>query len=117
MTNQTTPDRSDSLVKGGSPAERKFDELAHPDEPGWLIDDEDHEGPVEITSTNGRFPPREALLAAAEGSHNVGNPGINWERFYECLETEGWDMQALGSPVDSKIRRIVRKAIREGEVT
>jgi hypothetical protein len=55
-------------------------------------------------------------LEAAGGTLNVGNPGIDWDRYYDVLETLGWDMQDLGGPADRKIRRIVRAAIRAGEV-
>ena len=63
-------------------------------------------------------PPREVLIECANGAYGLGNNfTVNWERFYELLEMEGWDMQDLGGRMDEKIRRIVRKAVREGEVT
>ncbi len=73
--------------------------------------------PIEITATNQQLPTHDAMIAAGEGSYNVGNPGINWERYYECLELQGWDMQALGSPIDNRIRRFVRQAVKDGEIT
>jgi len=52
--------------------------------------------------------------ALASSVYGLGNHWhIDWERFYESLETEGWDMQDLGGKVDEKIRRIGRKYVKE----
>jgi len=44
------------------------------------------------------------------------NFNIDWERFYESLEMNGWDMQDLGGSADEKIRRVVRRMVRDGEI-
>ena len=61
---------------------------------------------------------RETLIECASASYGLGNGWlVDWERFYEMLEMYGWDMQDLGGFVDNKIRRIVREAVREGEIS
>ncbi len=63
------------------------------------------------------MPPTAILIDCGGGSYLLGNrPGVDWDAFYELLEMEGWDMQDLGGSVDSKIRRLVRAAIRDGEL-
>jgi len=74
--------------------------------------------PIEITRTTTELPPYEILIGCGEASYGLGNRFvIDWDRFYETLEMYGWDMQDLGGPVDNKIQRIVRKAVREGEIS
>ncbi len=75
---------------------------------------------IEITADTPRedTPPRPVLIECAEGAYGLGNNfTVDWERFYELLEMEGWDMQDLGGPIDNRIRRIVRNAIRDGEIS
>lgn len=82
-----------------------------------IVDDEKPDELVEINSTSIELPPREILLECADASYGMGNRFVvDWERFYEHLESEGWDMQDLGGSVDNKIRRIVREAVKDGEV-
>ena len=77
--------------------------------------------PVEINGIDDLPEFDEAFLKSLEDSGN-GSIGFNnswtidWTRFYECLETEGWDMQDLGGPADNKIRRVVRKMVQEGVI-
>ncbi len=71
---------------------------------------------VEINDGNQLMPPDQALINAGEGSYMVGGPGMDWDKFYDRLETEGFDMQSLGGKLDAKIQRWVRKAIRNGEI-
>ena len=40
---------------------------------------------------------------------------VDWDRFYDALESFGWDTIMAGV-ADERIRRIVRKARREGEI-
>ena len=43
---------------------------------------------------------------------------VEWDRFYEMLDSfHGWDMEDMGGPADEKIRRVVRKMVREGEIS
>ena len=58
------------------------------------------------------------LADIGSGSYGLGNRFvIDWDRFYEMLESfNGYDMQDLGGPADNKIRRVVQKMVREGEV-
>lgn len=74
---------------------------------------------IEITESNPVIPDHKLLIDCGEGAYGLGNNfTVDWERFYEMLETYGgYDMQDLGGKADNKIRRIVRKAIREGEIT
>ncbi len=58
------------------------------------------------------------LQGCGEASYGLGNNWtINWERFYEILEMEGYDMQDLGGPADNKIRRLVQKMVKEGDIS
>ena len=58
------------------------------------------------------------LQSCGESSYGMGNNWtINWETFYECLEIEGYDMQDLGGRADNKIRRLVQKMVREGDIS
>ena len=76
-----------------------------------------NEEPTTITRETTELPPDPVLIECAEASYGLGNRWVvDWERFYECLEIEGWDMQDLGGPVDNKIRRFVRRAIKDGEM-
>ncbi len=62
-------------------------------------------------------PSKKVLIECANASYGLGNRfTVDWERFYEFLEMEGWDMQDLGGRVDNKIRRIVQQAARDGEI-
>jgi hypothetical protein len=36
---------------------------------------------------------------------------IDWDRFYEMFESNGYDMQDFGGSADNKIRRTVRKIV------
>jgi hypothetical protein len=73
--------------------------------------------PIEITADNPIVPPRDLLIRIGESVYGLGNNWtIDWERFYERLEAHGYDMQDLGGPADEKIRRIVRKAVQDGEI-
>lgn len=73
--------------------------------------------PVIITSATTELPTRETLIDCGNASYGMGNRwAIDWDRFYETLETYGFDMQDLGGEVDSRIRKVVREAVREGEV-
>jgi hypothetical protein len=57
------------------------------------------------------------LEDCANGSYGFNqNFNVDWERFYDNLETYGWDMQDLGGPADEKVRRVVRKMVREGKI-
>jgi hypothetical protein len=75
--------------------------------------------PYVITELTTAIPPREALIECGEASYGMGNRWvIDWERFYDILDTQhGWDMQDLGGKVDNAIRRIVREAVREGDIS
>ena len=58
-----------------------------------------------------------SILAAARRAGLGNRFVIDWDRFYEMLESfNGYDMQDLGGPADNKIRRVVQKMVREGEV-
>ena len=59
------------------------------------------------------------LKELGDGSYLMGNhQGIAWDRFYEMMETMyGWDMQDFEGSADEKIRRVVRKMVREGEIS
>ena len=72
---------------------------------------------IVITEANPVVPDRELLIECGGGAYGLGNNfTVDWDRFYELLEMYGYDMQDLGGKADNKIRRIVRKAIREGEI-
>lgn len=76
--------------------------------------------PVEINEHTplSECPPTEILIECGNASYGMGNNfQINWDIFYESLESEGWDMQNLGGRMDNKIRRIVRDAVWEGLVS
>lgn len=76
------------------------------------------QNPVEINRETTELPPRHILIECGEGSYGLGNRFvINWDAFYEILEIYGWDMQDFEGPIDNKIRRIVRGAVREGEIS
>jgi len=73
---------------------------------------------VVIDSSTKELPPHETLIECGRGSYGLGNRfSINWDAFYECLEIYGWDMQDFEGPIDNKIRSIVRKAVREGDIS
>lgn len=73
---------------------------------------------IEINENTEDLPPRPVLIECANGAYGLGNNfTVDWERFYELLEMKGWDMQDLGGRIDNKIRRIVREAVQEGEVS
>ncbi len=63
-------------------------------------------------------PFRKVLADIGSSVYGLGNHfTIDWDRFYEMLESfYGYDMQDLGGPADNKIRRVVQKMVREGEV-
>ena len=82
-----------------------------------------HEGPVLSINSLDDLPEfDEAFLKIlkdlGDASYGLGNRFvIDWDRFYEMMESmEGYDMQDLGGPADSKIRRVVQKMVREGEI-
>lgn len=82
-----------------------------------IVRDEKPDEPVVVTSDSTEPPPRKILIECAEASYGMGNRFVvDWERFYEHLESEGWDMQDLGGYVDNRIRRIVRQAVKDGEI-
>ena len=74
--------------------------------------------PVEIGDSNPVMPSDELIGDLAGASLGFGDQpnSIDWERFYEHLEAEGWDMQDLGGKLDGRIRRRVRKLRAEGLV-
>lgn len=73
---------------------------------------------VEITNKTTELPPHETLIECGEASYGMGNRlSIDWDKFYEALEIYGWDMQDFGGSVDMRIRRIVQKAVREGDIS
>ena len=58
------------------------------------------------------------LQGCGDASYGLGNDfTIRWDRFYELLEMDGYDMQDLGGPADNKIRRLVRKMVQGGEIS
>ncbi|KKL48423.1 hypothetical protein LCGC14_2325650 [marine sediment metagenome] len=60
----------------------------------------------------------DVLADCGGASYGLGNNwSINWDTFYQCLEMEGWDMQDMDGPADNKIRRVVQKMVREGEIS
>ncbi len=74
--------------------------------------------PIEIGDSNPVMPSDELIAELAGASLGFGlNPDtIDWVRFYEYLEMEGWDMQDLGGKLDERIRRRGRKLRAEGGV-
>ena len=79
--------------------------------------DNDHP-PIVIGDTNPVMPSDKMIAELAGASLGFGlNPEhIDWDRFYEYLEAEGWDMQDLGGKLDDRIRRRARKLRADGEV-
>ncbi len=63
-------------------------------------------------------PFRKVLSEIGSSVYGLGNRWvIDWDRFYEMLESfHGYDMQDLGGPADNKIRRVVQKMVRDGEI-
>ena len=58
-----------------------------------------------------------ALIRCGENSIGFNNSWvIDWERFWENFEGEGFDMQDLGGPVYNHIQRRVRKLVKEEEI-
>ena len=58
------------------------------------------------------------LQGCGEAVYGLGNNWtIDWDRFYQYLEDEGYDMQDMGGPADNKIRRLVRKMVKEGDIS
>ena len=71
-----------------------------------------------VTTHDEMEPSFEIVEACAESSIGFGlNPEhVDWDRFYETLESFGWDMQDLGGTADNRIRRAVRKAMNDGDI-
>ena len=79
-----------------------------------------HEGePKIIDSTTTDLPTIAILIEVGNSSYGMGNRWvIDWERFYDILDNQhGWDMQDLGGRIDNQIRRIVRSAVNEGDIS
>ncbi len=79
------------------------------------------EKPIEINGVGDLPEFDDAFLAILKdcGNASIGFNNswkIDWMRFWEALETAGWDMQDLGGPADNKIARVVRKMVNEGEI-
>jgi len=75
--------------------------------------------PTVITSSTTDIPSRDILIECGNSSYGMGGRWVvDWEQFYDILDTQyGWDMQDLGGKVDNKIRRIVREAVKEGDIS
>ena len=71
-----------------------------------------------LTTATSTTPTLAIITICAENAVGFGlNPdNVDWDRFYEMLEILGWDMQDLGGTVDNRIRRLVNRARREGEM-
>ena len=83
-----------------------------------------HEGPLvtinsldDLPEFDGTF--LKVLQDIGDASYGLGNRFvIDWDRFYEMLESfADYDMQDLGGPADNKIRRVVQKMVREGDIS
>ena len=71
-----------------------------------------------ITADNPVMPPDAVLLECGEVSYGMGNRWvIDWEMFYNALDSAGYDMQDLGGTVDTRIRRKVRQWVRDGDIS
>ena len=74
--------------------------------------------PIVISDNNPVMPTDQMIADLAGASLGFGDKPehIDWDRFYEHLEAEGWDMQDLGGKLDDRIRRRARKLRAEGKV-
>ena len=70
-------------------------------------------------SATTELPSTATLIDVGNASYGMGNRWvIDWERFYEILDSQhGFDMQDLGGKIDNRIRRVVRLAVREGDIS
>ena len=85
----------------------------------WTDDETGDTRPIHTIDTGDAFTlPDKVIIDLAEASIGFGlNPAnVDWERFYEMLESQyGYDMQDLGGTADNRIRRrvsVLRKAER-----
>ena len=71
-----------------------------------------------VTSHDDMAPPFEVIKECAEASIGFGlNPEhVDWDRFYDYLESYGWEMDEYSGKADGRLHRIVNKARKEGEI-
>ena len=72
---------------------------------------------IVITADSTDMPPVDILMECGNASYGLGGRWeIDWDHFYDTLDMLGWDMQGIGGTIDNRIRRLVRKAVRDGEI-
>ena len=74
---------------------------------------------IVVTKSNDVTFPDKVLIGLAEASIGFGlNPShVDWDRFYEMLESfYGYDMQGMGDRPDNRIRRRVSQLRKEEKI-
>lgn len=55
------------------------------------------------------------LIGCGEASVGFNQSwNVDWTKFWECLETDGWDMQDMGGRIHNQLQRRVQKLKRAG---